>query len=207
MPEKVIIIGAGGHAKVVADVILSGGDEVAGFLDDFVTGSVMGLPVLGKVEDIDDFAAEYRFIIGIGSNEVRRRIARANSLRWHTAVHPRAVVADSAVIGEGSVVMAGAVVNPCAVVGRHCIVNTLADVEHDNVLGDFVHISPGAVLCGTVKVGELTHIGAGAVVKNNISVCGECTVGAGAAVVKDITVAGTYAGVPARLLKTKYRPV
>ena len=97
--------------------------------------------------------------------------------------------------------MANAVINPFAKVGKHCIINTACVVEHDNQIADYVHISPGAVLAGTVSVGELTHIGAKAVVRNNISITSECVVGAGAAVVKEIDEKGVYAGVPARRIK------
>ena len=97
--------------------------------------------------------------------------------------------------------MANAVINPCASVGRHCIINTAAVVEHNDRLGDWVHISPRAALGGTVTVGDMTHIGIGAAVRNNTDICGGCVIGAGAAVVKSITEVGTYAGVPARRIK------
>ena len=95
--------------------------------------------------------------------------------------------------------MAGAVINACASVGEHCIINTRAVVEHDNVIEDYVHISPNAALGGTVRVGEQTHIGIGASVRNNIEICEGCIIGAGAAVVKNMTESGTYVGVPARV--------
>jgi UDP-3-O-[3-hydroxymyristoyl] glucosamine N-acyltransferase len=95
--------------------------------------------------------------------------------------------------------MAGAVVNPSARIGRHCIVNSGAVVEHDNVIGDYVHFSPKAASGGTVTVGALTHVGIGAVIRNNLSVASCCVIGAGAAVVKDITEPGTYIGVPAKI--------
>lgn len=199
MAEKVVIIGAGGHGKVVADTVLRSGAQVLGFLDDSRGGSVCGIPVLGKVEDYGNYK-DAAFVLAVGNAAVRQRLAESMvGVRWYTAVHPAACVSALDVsIGEGSVVMANAVVNPGAVIGRHCIVNTAAVVEHDCVVGDFAHISVGAKLGGTVTVGESTWVGIGAAVKNNVTVCPGCMIGAGAVVVKDITQPGTYMGVPAR---------
>lgn len=200
MSERVIIIGASGHGKVVADIVTAAGDTVVGFLDDDESKQTCGgYPVLGAVAEAKKYP-DCRFIIAIGNNEVRKRIARELELPWYTAVHPSAVISPRATIGAGTVVMPRVVINAEAGIGAHCILNTGAIVEHENHIADYVHLSPGAALGGNVRVGEGAHIGIGASVKNNISICG-CTIGAGAAVVKDITESGTYAGVPARRLK------
>ena len=196
MCERVIIIGAGGQSKVVADLVRACGDTVVGFLDDSAAGS----HILGKVADAENYPG-CRFLIAVGDNAARKRLADSLDLPWHTAVHPTAFVSPSASIGEGTVVMPLAVIHTDASVGRHCIVNSGAVVEHDNVLADFSHVSPGSALAGRVFVGECTQIGVGASVKNNVSICGGCTIGAGAAVVKDIDLPGVYAGVPARRIK------
>lgn len=201
MPEQVIIIGASGHGKVVADVISAAGDTVVGFLDDDTSKQKCGnYPVLGTVHEAKKHL-QCRFIIAIGNNDVRKRIAEKLDLPWHTAIHPSAVISHSAVIGPGTVVMPNAVVNAEARIGAHCILNTGTIVEHENSIADFVHLSPRAALGGNVHVGECSHIGIGACVKNNIAICDNCTIGAGAAVVKNIREAGTYVGVPARRLK------
>lgn len=201
MFEQVIIIGASGHGKVVADVVSAAGDTVVGFLDDDTNKQKCGsYPVLGTVHEAKKYL-QCRFTIAIGSNEVRKRIAEELDLPWYTAIHPTAVISPSAVIGDGTVVMPNAVVNAEARVGAHCILNTGSIVEHENSLADYVHLSPGAALGGNVHVGECSHIGIGACVRNNIAVCDHCTIGAGAAVVKNIQEAGTYAGVPARKIK------
>lgn len=202
MSESVILIGGGGHAKVVIECIRAAGDRIMGILDDGleVGTTVLDVPVLGKISDYQAHA-QLKFLIAIGNNAVRSRLAAKLNVAWYTAIHPAAVVSRHARIGAGTVIMPGAVVNPGAVIGEHCIVNTGAVIEHDNTLEDCVHVSPRAALGGTVRVGEQSHIGIGAVVKNNISICGNCVVGAGAVVVKDIIQAGTYAGVPARRLK------
>lgn len=202
MSDSVILIGGGGHAKVIIDCVRAAGSQVAGILDDGLAPGTMILdvPVLGKVEDHQRHG-DRPFLIAIGNNAVRRAIAEKLDVKWHTAIHPSAVVSPYARIGAGTVIMPGAVINSGASVGDHCIINSGAIVEHDNRLGNFVHISPGAALGGTVTVGEGTHVGIGVSVKNNISICGGCIIGAGAAVVKDITEPGTYVGVPAGKMK------
>lgn len=195
MCKKVIIIGASGHGKVIADIIRKSGDEVYGFLDDDTSKDV-----IGRIADCVNYKDMY-FVIAIGNNRIRKMIAQSYNLKYYTAIHPTAVIGENVDIGKGSVVMANAVINPSAVIGNHCIINTGAVVEHDNVIEDYVHVSPHATLCGTVRVGEGTHIGAGAVVRNNISIGCNITIGAGASVVKDIAKAGIYAGVPAKELK------
>lgn len=192
--KDVIIIGAGGHARVIADIVTAAGDRVLGHLDD-------NAPALGKVKDYVNYPNAH-FIIGIGSAAVRQRIARQMAgVQWYTAIHPTAVIGSGVTIREGTAVMAHAVMNAGASIGAHCIVNTGAIVEHDNQIGDFAHISVGAKLAGTVTVGESSWIGIGAVVSNNLSICGGCMIGAGAVVVKSITEPGTYVGVPARRIQ------
>lgn len=198
MSSEVIVIGAGGHARVIADIIQQSGDVVLGFLDDNVKGAVMGLPVLGIIADALNYENKAVFVIGIGDNRTRKLIAEQYHLNWYTAIHPAAVIASDVLIKEGTVLMAGAIINTGTHIGKHCIVNTGAVVEHDNELADFVHISPHATLCGTVSVGEFTHIGAGATVINNLSVAHDSIAGAGSVVVNDIKEPGTYVGVPAR---------
>ena len=204
MSDSVIIIGAGGHGKVIADIVEANGNCVKGFLDDddAIQGkSVLDFPVLGKTADYVNYK-DCEFVIAVGNPEIRKKLTEAIDVKWHTAVHPNAVISKLDVeIGEGTVIMANAVVNPSAKIGRHCIINTGAVVEHDNVLEDFVHISPNAVLAGTVTIGKATHIGAGAAVINNITIADNCVVGCGAAVISDITESGTYVGVPARRVK------
>lgn len=203
MPNEVIVIGAGGHGRVIGDIIQQSGDVVLGFLDDNVNGVVMGLPVLGKIADALSFEDKASFVIGIGNNWTRKFISGQYHLNWYTAIHPTAVIAQEVVIGAGTVVMAGAIINAGTRIGNNCIINTGAIIEHDNKLADFVHISPNATLCGTVSIGELTHIGAGATIINNLSVTHDSIIGAGAVVVKNIREPGTYVGVPAKLLKVK----
>ncbi len=196
--NRLIIIGSGGHGKVIADSAFKNGYRDICFVDDNSTGECMGFPIIGVSEDIEKFDdGKTDFVIGIGNNEIRKAISKKHDVNWVAVIHPSAQIAINVSIGKGTVVMAGAVVNSCATVGEHCIINTCAVVEHDNIIGNYAHISPNAALGGTVHIGESTHIGIGATVKNNINICSNCMVGAGAVVVKDIAEDGIYISVPA----------
>lgn len=203
MKETVIIIGASGHGKVIADIAIRSGDRVLGFLDDRQDlTELMGLPVLGPVSDFARYP-DAAFIVAIGNGAVRRRIAeQLQGVRWYTAIHPTAVVSAMDVqIGSGTAVMAGTVINPGTRIGNHCIINTGAVVDHDNTIMDYAHISVGAKLAGGVVIGQDTWVGIGAAVSQYLTVCGGCMLGAGAVVVKSIEEPGTYVGVPARKIK------
>lgn len=204
MKQRVIIIGAGGNAKVIADIIVKNNDELLGFLDDNIaegTEILSGYKNLGKIGESNQFQEQYedvKFIISIGDSEIREKMAKDYSLKYYTAIHPTATIGLDVNIQEGTVVMAHASINSNTSIGSHCIINTGSIIEHDNVIEEFVHISPNATLGGTVKIGKKTHIGIGATIKNNIIICSEVKVGAGAVVVKDIKEKGTYIGIPAR---------
>lgn len=203
MNKKVVIIGAGGHAKVVADIVRSNGDTVEGFLDDSFTceREFYGSTVIGKTADYTRYASKCCFIIAIGNGAVREKIASLTDCKWYTAIHPRAVVSDSAVIGEGSAIMANAVINADANIGKHVIVNTGSIVEHDCKIGDYSHIAPKSVVCGGTKIGKHAWLGTGSTTIHAVEVCDGVTVGAGGVVVKNIVEAGTYVGVPAKRIK------
>lgn len=200
MAKDVIIIGAGGHAKVVADIVLRSGDNLVGFLDDDSEKQGKSVyknySVIGAVADAEKYTDNY-FVVAVGDNKRRAEIVNGHSeLMWYTAVHPNAVVADTVKIGEGTVVMAGAVINPDSMVGNHSIINTACSIDHDCKIGDFVHISPGAHLAGTVSVGNYSWICVGAVVSNNVSIINNSIIGAGATVLNNIDEPGVYVGTP-----------
>lgn len=203
--KRLVIIGASGHAKVVADIAKRNGYESIVLLDDNKYVKLCGkYEVLGTTELIDTLNDE--FFVAIGNPKVRQDLfdkLRQAEKHIVTLIHPDAVIAEDVWIGEGTVVMAGAVINPCTTIGKGCIINTCSSVDHDNVISDFVHISVGSHLSGTVKVGKRTWIAVGATVNNNIEITSDCMIGAGAVVVKDIKHSGTYVGVPARLLRDK----
>ena len=203
MNRNVIIIGAGGHGKVVADIVLLSGDKILGFLDDDCSKKeFIGFPVLGIVGEYSKYP-DAEFVVAIGNNKARRRKAeQIAGSKLYTAVHPTSVISKiDTEIGEGTVVMPNAVVNAGTHIGKHCVVNSGAIMEHDDRIGDFSHISVGAKLGGMVNIGENCWIGIGANVRNVISVCDNAVIGCGACVVENITEAGTYVGIPARRLK------
>jgi len=204
MNNKVIIIGAGGHAKVVADAVRMSGAKVLGFLDDDASKHGQAFAkstVLGDVASYRQYAHEASYIIAIGSGEIRKRISeRLDGVEWYTAIHPSAVIAEDVVLGEGSFVGALSVISPDSKIGKHTILNTRSVVEHDCAVGDYTHVAPAATLCGDSSVGDLCWIGAGSTVINGLSVCDDVMVGACATVVRNIEESGTYVGTPARKL-------
>lgn len=197
--KKLIIIGASGHGKVVADIAKKNGYENIIFLDDNESIKTCGqYPVLGKTDAFTDYDGDV--FVGIGNNSIRKRIMEMVEKEGRimpTLIHPNAVIADDVTMSHGIAVMAGAVINSGAVLGKGCIVNTSSSVDHDCRLGDYVHVAVGAHIAGTVIIGEGSWIGAGSTIINNLNVCDNCMIGAGAVIVKDIVNPGTYIGVPA----------
>lgn len=191
-----IIIGASGHGKVVADIASLNGYKKIAFLDDDRSISECGgYPVIGCCEA----APKGAIFVAIGNAGLRKKMLDLYKDREiPVLIHPDAVVAESAVIGKGTVVMAGAVINPYASIGCGSIVNTCSSVDHDCNVGDYSHVAVGAHLCGTVSVGDRVWIGAGSVVINNLDICDDVMIGAGATVVDSIDEEGLYLGTPAR---------
>lgn len=201
MFNRLVIVGAGGHGKVIADIAIKIGYTDIVFIDDNAIGDCLGYPIVGTCEIIESLNDNKNgFVIAVGNNKSRRRIAEQHNVNWVSLIHPSAQIGADVKIGVGTVIMANTVLNPCSTVGKHCIINTSSVIEHDNVIGDYVHISPQVALGGTVRIGDGTHIGIGAVVRNNITVCNDCTVGAGAVVIKNITESAMYIGVPAKMM-------
>ena len=197
--KKLVIIGASGHGKVIADIAVKNGYKEIVFVDDNENlEQCSGFPVVGRTSEARNIDGDK--IVAIGNAKIRERIQSELGIPV-TLIHPNAIVGRNVQIGPGTVVMAGAVINSDTVIGNGCIINTGASVDHDCRVEAFVHVSVGAHLAGTVQVGARTWIGAGVTVSNNVSICADCMIGAGAVVIKDIHEAGTYVGVPAHLLK------
>lgn len=203
MKDKLLIIGASGHGKVVADVALKMNKwKSISFLDDDENiKSSIGIEVIGKSVDVTKYIENYDIFVAIGNNVTREKIQEkleAEGGNIPTLIHPNAVIGERVRFGAGTVVMAGTVINCCTEIGKGCIINTGVTIDHDNYIEDYVHISPGAHTAGTVRIGKGTWLGVGSVVSNNLNITSGCKVGAGAAVVKDITEPGTYVGIPSR---------
>ena len=196
--KRLVIVGASGHGKVIADIAVRNGYQDIVFLDDNeAIQQCAGFPVVGKTAQIDRLDGD--IVIAIGNPALRERLQE--KIHPVTLIHPNAVISRRVTIGVGTVVMAGAVINSDAVIGNGCIINTGSSVDHDCRIGDYAHISVGTHVAGTCKIGKRTWIGAGATVSNNILICDDCMIGAGAVVVRDILESGTYIGCPARKRK------
>ena len=199
--NRLVIIGAGGHGRVIADIASKQAvyKELI-FLDD--SDSVNDkVSVTGKVSEVEQYITDSDFVVAIGNNRVRADIQNRlekKGASFAILVHPNAVIGDRVELGRGTVVMAGAVINSCAKIGNGVIINTCSSVDHDCTIDDYTHVSVGAHIAGTVNVGKNVFICAGATVINNVDICDDCTVGAGAVVVGRISEAGTYIGVPAK---------
>ncbi len=204
--DKVVIVGAGGHGKVVLDILLENKIDVLGFIDEDRSKhgkKVNGLTILGDLNYLKE-KKEIGLALGIGNNSIRFRIYQAALLlgvKVVSVVHPRAIVARDVVIGVGSVIMPGAVVNTGTVMKEGVVVNTGATVDHDCCLEGFCQVWPGAHLAGTVTVGEGSYVGTGASVIQNIKIGKNVMIGAGAAVVSNIPDGVIAVGVPAKVIK------
>lgn len=203
MTPRLVLLGAGGHARVVASLAAALGVEVVAVFDDDPGrqgATLAGITIEGPLPVALDagLPAGCRAVVAVGANAARAAIVRRAALPWSTLVHPRAWVDPAASLGAGTVVFAGAVVQPGASLGAHVILNTAATVDHDCVLGDFVHLAPGVHLAGEVRVGEGALVGIGASVLPGRVVGAWARVGAGAVVVEDVPAGATVVGVPAR---------
>lgn len=210
---KIVIVGDGGHSKVVQDIISADRNhKVVGYLDDRYETCVKQGPIrygpISLGEEMLSNDRDLKFVIAIGNNQIRKYITKRLNLSlefYATFVHPSAIVSPSAKLGYGTVIMANGVINAEASVGNHVILNSGAIIEHDNEIGDFVHVSPNATLAGAVKVGEGTHIGASATVIPNVTIGNWSTIGAGTTVIHDVPSDCTAVGVPARIIKKKIK--
>jgi sugar O-acyltransferase (sialic acid O-acetyltransferase NeuD family) len=202
--SSLLIIGAGGHGRVLADTaVASARWEQIAFVDDRVEADrILNLPRAGTSADLEMLARTYQAAaVGIGDARVRLDLlARCAQLGFElpVIVHPSAAVSSFASLGSGTVVFAQAAINAGAALDRGCIVNTGATVDHDCRLDEGVHVCPGAHLAGHVTVGARSWLGIGSCVKHGISIGNDVTVGAGAAVVANVAAGLTVVGVPAR---------
>ena len=211
MALPIIILGGGGHAKVVIDSLLQRGREIFGFCClERNARSILGIECLGGDEVVLEFGIEeVRLANGIGavgSNHLRSAVYErlANEgYEFEKVLHPAAVVASDVQLEEGVQIMASAVVQPGTQIGFNSIINTKASDDHDCRLGRHVHVAPGATLCGNVTVGDESFNGAGATIIQGKTIGARSIVGAGAVVVEDVPPDVTIVGVPARMIHTK----
>ncbi|MFM9872489.1 MAG: acetyltransferase [Fimbriimonadaceae bacterium] len=193
----ILIHGAGGHAKVAYTVAIAAGREVIGFLDpNSPIQTLFGVPI----HHSNPFRSDAENFIAIGNNEVRKTVAERELGRFATLIHPSAIIAPEVQIGQGTLICAGTIIQTGTTIGNHSIINTKASVDHDCKIADFVHIAPGATLCGNVTVQELALIGAGATVIPGVTIFSRATLGAGSTTLEDIHQGERWGGVPAKYL-------
>jgi sugar O-acyltransferase (sialic acid O-acetyltransferase NeuD family) len=205
----VFVYGAGGHAKVILDILTMHGIENIVIVDDDESrwGSrLMGYEIRNSKIALDEMRHQgiHQGIIAIGNNRIREEKGdqiQKMGYELISAIHPTAVIAKTATIGAGSAIMAGAIVNSDSVVGENVTLNTACSIDHDCHIGPCAHISPGAHLGGTVTIGKRTHVGIGAVVLPHLHIGNDVMVGGGAVVISDLPDGVTAVGVPAKIIK------
>jgi sugar O-acyltransferase (sialic acid O-acetyltransferase NeuD family) len=208
-PEPpVVVIGAGGHGKVVVSALQAAGIDIEAVYDDDRRrwgGHLLGVPITGPIASLDATGPR-RGVVAIGDNERRRSLSRSLPLTWMSVVHPTAVVHPSVTVAPGAVICAGAVLQPDCTVGRHAIVNTGARVDHDGNVADFASVGPGSSLAGGVRVGAATMLGTGCVVLPGVEIGAAARVGAGATVTRNVAGGSTVVGCPARPVTRRAEP-
>ncbi len=193
--DNVIIQGGGGHAKVVADCLLAQGKKVLGFVDSKNAGSLLGISQY-KIS-----AEPALHIIAIGDNRIRKKISLELVGDFINAIHPSVIISTFAQIGAGNMILHRAVIQASSSLGNHIIINTGAQIDHDCIINDYVHIAPRGVLCGNVSVGEGALVGAGAIITPGKKIGAWAIVGAGAIVISDVPDFAVVVGNPARIIK------
>lgn len=204
---KVIILGDGGHSRVIQEMLERlGTDEVIAILDDKYT---QGFQRNGVIHAAISFLwnllrSNTKIVVAIGNNEIRKKIVDELNLPpslYLSVIHPTAVISTSSMIGSGTVIMPYAVVNAKADIGRHCIINTAAVVEHDSEIGVYTHISPNATLAGNVSTGEGVHVGSAATIIPGKHIGRWSVIGAGSTVIETIPGYSKAVGSPARIIE------
>lgn len=198
MNKNYCIYGASGHSKVIVDIIEKSGNFIKELYDDDpAKKSLLNYRVVSDKAVLS--ISEVEWLIAVGNNLVRKKIATGNSLLYGLAVDVNSNISKTAEVDVGTVVMPGVTINSSTIIGKHCIMNTNASVDHDCILADYVHISPNATLCGGVTIGEGTHVGAGSVIIPGIHIGKWVTIGAGSVIIKDVPDHVTVVGNPGRI--------
>ena len=203
---RLFIYGAGGHAKVIADIAEQLGEPLTAAIDKNLLRKELldQYPVYLNLDSIELFDTD-QFIVAVGNNAYRKRIVEEELIgkQFATLIHTSVQISSYADVEVGTVVMPGAVINVDTQIGRHCIINTGATIDHDCVIEDYVHISPNASLAGNVLVGTGSHIGIGAVVIQGINIGKDCIIGAGSVIIRDVPSGCTVVGNPGRVINLK----
>lgn len=207
MAKEVIILGAGGHSKVIVDILRDNKEySIVGIIDTSNEKEFMGFPIIGDdtyLENLFQEGIRYAFV-AIGNNKIRKKLSDQLKNIGYTlikVISKNAILSKCAQIDNGSVIMPGAIVNACARIGEGCIINTGATVDHDTFIGEYTHIAPGTHISGSSKVGKNCFLGVGTNVIDNISIGDNVMVGAGSTVIRDLQANCTAVGTPAKVIK------
>jgi len=210
MSKKIIMIGNGGHASVLTEILIAQGEEIIGFTAPTVEENQFSLNYLGNDDEILNYSpANIELVLGLGMvkpSTIREKIFHSFSekgYRFKTLIHPSAIIAPSVQIGDGVQIMAGVIIQTNTEIADNTIINTAAIVDHDCKIEQHVHLAPGTVLSGCVHIGKGTHVGTGAKAIQGIAIGANCLIGAGAVVVKDIADEVMAIGVPAKKSSTQ----
>ena len=199
--KTIAIFGAGGHTKVIIDLIIELNQyTIIGIYDDNKEGSFEDIPIIGKIDgNVNIYYDEY--IIGIGNDNIRKQIyEQFLNLRWAVLIHPRSIVSKRAMIDDGTLVFAGAVIQTGVKIGKQCIINTNCNIDHESIINDFSSICPGVTICGNVVIGELTFIGANSTIIHGKIIGEKCIVGAGTVVIRNVDDNSKTVGNPGKIL-------
>jgi sugar O-acyltransferase (sialic acid O-acetyltransferase NeuD family) len=197
--DKILLHGSGDHARVVLDCLLEQQVNVIGIFDPKVTDPLFGIPQIGKYDPALFPGA--KTVIAIGNNLIRKKIAEMSVHGFTKVVHSSALISSNTIIGEGSMILHRTTIQVNSKIGKHVIINTGAQVDHDCMVDDYVHVAPGAILCGTVSVGEGSFIGAGTVIIPGIKIGKWAVIGAGSVIIRNVPDYSVAVGNPARVIK------
>jgi sugar O-acyltransferase (sialic acid O-acetyltransferase NeuD family) len=198
--KNIAFIGAGGHAKVVIDLLKQlNMYHIVGMYDDNKVGYFNDIPILGKIKDLNIRIENY--VITIGNDKIRKKIYNNYvNLNYPVLIHPSAIIADNVKINKGTIIMAGAIIQTYVEIGKMCILNTKCSIDHESTINDFTSICPGATICGQVNIGNTTFIGANSVIIQNINIGNNCIIGAGSVVIRDVENNVKKVGNPAKII-------
>lgn len=196
------VIGAGGHAKVIIDIIQESNEIIQGVLDEKnCDKEIMGIPIIGDYKSFVIHEGAFG-IIAIGNNRERKEISRfLKSVKFVKIIHYTSFISKTTIIGEGTVIMSNVSVNASSIIGSHVILNTNSSIDHDCIIENFVHISPNVALAGNVKIGEGTHIGIGSAIIQGVKVGKWATIGAGTVIIRDVPDYAVVVGNPGKVIK------
>jgi len=207
--RPLIIIGAGGHAKVLVDALKLFGAQILGISEQdwaMVNTELLGVPIICVDSELERYPSESVTLVngigGVKDTALRREVFvrfKMQGYDFSQVIHPAAVISAAATLAEGVQIMAGAVIQAGAKIGENAIINTMTSVDHDCRIGSHVHLAPGVTVCGNVKIGDSVHVGSGATIIQGISVGSQCLIGAGTLVRKNVPAGTTVIGVPGRI--------